>query len=275
MKKLLFATDFSDDAQSAFEYTLMLAKKFEAELVILHTYATAYIDPATPVAMVDAMYLDLIDGYNKQLERLVTTSVEIGIKTIGELLLSEPALGVEECIEKHGIDYVIIGKSGFTGFLAKLVGSNVSNIVKKAKVPVFVIPPSNEMKLPKNILYGTQLEFDELRQLAQTFELADALDAETKLVHIIALSELDIYDNKKLIENIKKAFTDRKLAFEQLNAKSVSKGLSTAINLFQGDLLVVSTHNRSFFSQLVNPSKVNELAEVVNIPLLIHHFEDN
>lgn len=276
MKKILLATDFSDDAATAFEFALLLTQKTEGELLITHSYAVPYLDPATPVSMVDTMHTEIVSSYKKQLERLVTTAQEIGVPVKSELKMSDVRSGIEDTIAEHGIDYLVIGKTGETGFLSKIIGSNTNDIINNIKTPTFVVPKSQQAFLNiKGMIYGTQLEFEELEQLESAFEIAKFFDSELNLVHIKAPNEMDITNNDILTKDIKDRFVDENFQIEIIKADSVDKGLRSAISLFNSDLLVVCSHSRSFLTQLVNPSKSQKLADHINVPLLVLHFQEN
>lgn len=275
MKKILLATDFSEDASTAFEFAVLLTQKTKGELVISHNYTPPYVDPATPVSMLDTMYTEVANSYKKQLERLVNTAKEIGINVSSELKISDVLSGIKDTIAERGIDYLVIGKTGTTGFLAKIIGSNANDIINNVKTPTFVIPTSEKAILDiKGLLYGTQLEFDEITQLNSAFEVASFLDAEINLVHVIAPNEMDIRNNDNLLNDIKSSFENKQFKIETIRADNVEKGLKTGVNLFQSDMLVVCSHSRSFLAQFVNPSKSQKLADSINIPLLVLHFED-
>lgn len=275
MKKILFATDFSADAATAFEFAILLTQKTDGELLISHSYTPPYVDPATPITMLDTMYTEVANSYKKQLERLVNTAKEIGIHVNSELKISDVLSGIQDTITEKGIDYLVIGKTGTTGFLAKIIGSNANDIINNIKIPTFVIPKSEKAILDvKAMLYGTQLEFDEVVHLTSAFEIATLLEADMNLVHVKAPNEMDIRNDDKLLSDIESSFPDKSFTIETIKADSVEKGLKAGINLFHSDMLVVCSHSRSFLAQFVNPSKSQKLADSINVPLLVLHFED-
>jgi nucleotide-binding universal stress UspA family protein len=275
MKKILFATDFSEDAATAFEFAILLTQKTNGELLIIHTYTPPYVDPATPVSMLDTMYTEIINSYKKQLEKRVNTAKEIGISVSSELKISDVLHGIKDTIKEKNIDYLVIGKTGATSFLSKLIGSNANNLINHVKIPTFVIPSLKRTIIHvKSLLYGTQLEFDEITHLASAFEVAQLFSAKMNLVHVKAPNETDIRNDGNLLNDIQSNFSNESFTIETIKADNVEQGLKAGINLFHSDMLVVCSHGRSFLTQLVNPSKSQKLADTVNVPLLVLHFED-
>lgn len=275
MKKILLATDFSDDGSTAFEFAILLTQKLNGELIIAHTYTPPYVDAATPISMIDTMQKEMVEAYQHKLNKMVNTAEEIGVTTSSELVISGIVTGLETAIEEKGVDYLVIGKTGDTGFLAKLIGNNATDIIQNVKIPTFVIPKAEEVFIDiDKILYGTQLEFSEINQLTTTLELANSFGADCSLVHVKATNEMDIRDDKTFLEEIRSAFVNEPLTIEVIKSDTVVKGIKTAINLFQTDMLVVSSQSRSFISQLFNSSTSKSLVNAVNIPVLVLHLNE-
>ncbi len=275
MKKILLATDFSDDGNTAFEFAILLTQKINGELIIAHTYTPPYVDAATPISLIDTMQTEMLESYQLKLDRMVNTAKEIGVAASSELVISGVVMGIETAIEERGIDYLVIGKTGDSGFLAKLIGNNATDIIQNVKIPTFVIPKAKEVFLNiDRILYGTQLEFSETSQLTTALEIANSFSAECKVLHVKAANEMDIRDDETFLEEIRSTFVNETFTVEIIKADTVIKGIKTAINLFQTDMLIVSSQSHSFLSQLFNPSTSKSLVNTVNIPVLVLHLNE-
>lgn len=279
MKKILFATDFSEDNKTALEFAFLLANKAGAELIVLHTYRpfvpATYGDPIAQVP-VETIQTEIEEESRKELEIIVNSATELGITASYDLRLSGVLTGVEELIEEKQIDYLVIGKTGSTGFLEKLLGNNTSDIINNVNVPTFVIPKMTETFMEfSQILYATQLEFDEIEQLTATFDIAGLFGSEVDIVHIEAPNEMDIRNDTEFINNINARFNTKQFSLEKIKADTVKAGLLSAIEKKSSDLLVMASHDRSFFSRLISPGKSQKIADAVNIPLLILRFGED
>lgn len=273
MKKILFATDFSQDAASAFEFAISLTKQMDGELVIMHSYMTPYVDPAAPVAVLDTMYDEIQKSNHHQLDKLVATAAEIGVHVHSRLVANSVVGGIEEVIQDENINYLVIGKTGDTGFLTKLLGSNTSDILDDIKIPTFVIPKVENAITISSILYATQLEFDEKIPLASVWEIADKTNAELTFVHVETDDEMDMRDDAIFIQDIQSTFSDREIALQRVQADSVEDGIKAAIHKFDSNLLVLSSINRSFFAHLFSSGKAESISDEVNIPTLTFHID--
>ena len=76
IKHILFPTDFSDSARNAFRYTLLLADKIEAEIIVLHAIYPQYEGMDLPVMATQATQKK-IEVARSLLETFVDTTVEM------------------------------------------------------------------------------------------------------------------------------------------------------------------------------------------------------
>lgn len=271
MKKILFPTDFSFESEKAFAFAQLIATHFDAELLVLHTYLPSYVDPSIPIDIASNLQNELIDSLKNQLDEVVLAAKVKGVKVSGKLVYSDIKNGVLETVREENCEMVVIGKTDDNGFFYKLVGSNAAHIANSAKVPVLMVPAKVENVRLEKFLYGTQLEEDELEQLAQLSKFTDSLNASFCLGHIIVENELNIESDEQLLYEIKEAFSG--ILIHTIDAQNVTTGLLELAHAHHCDALVVSTHHRNFFTQLLDPSKSEHLINHSDLPVLIYHFD--
>lgn len=139
--KVLFPTDFSEDAQYAFSYAVDMVTTHQAELHLVHVIydiidATGLHVPHTSV---DTLYQELQQSAEKQLAQFgldqrkkldrVTTSVLRGVPY--EVLLNYA--------QEKGIDLIVIGTHGRKGLDRMIFGSTAARIVRNSLCPVLTV----------------------------------------------------------------------------------------------------------------------------------------
>ena len=67
IKKILFATDFSENSKYALTYALSFAQKYDAMLYILHVIQ----QPSYPLGMYAEISFDAMDKFNKNISEAV------------------------------------------------------------------------------------------------------------------------------------------------------------------------------------------------------------
>ena len=143
IKRILIPTDGSEGAACAAYAAIEFAKKFGAELIVLHVIAV----PATGVAKAR-----LSPGYDVELQEYFESAHKKGDTIVDEVtrlaeakdvkttrLIREYSFSVVETIleeaTKSNIDLIVMGTRGLTGFKELLIGSVSSGVLHHRTVP--------------------------------------------------------------------------------------------------------------------------------------------
>jgi universal stress protein A len=140
---ILAATDFSDSATKAIDTAVEFAKKFDAELVLLHA-SRVEIPMASP--MMAGGYV-LPEGFFEQLgsharEQVESTAKELearGIKVTGIAVEQSPATAIIEEATRRPADLIVIGTRGLTGLKHVALGSVADRVARMAPCPVLTV----------------------------------------------------------------------------------------------------------------------------------------
>jgi len=140
-KTILFATDFSDSSEHAFQYALSLAGKFESRLAIIHVINEP-VDLRgfyVPHISFDKLEEEIEQGALKLMEQFCRTHAPNFPKLETYVV---PGIPYDEIIKKGleiGADLVVVGTHGRTGLDHVLFGSTAEKVVRKSPVPVMTI----------------------------------------------------------------------------------------------------------------------------------------
>ena len=74
---------------------------------------------------------DFQSEFKDQLIEITTTS-RVGV----------PAVEIKKFVEENGIDLIVMGTHGWTGFRHLILGSTAENVVRTAKCPVLTVKSS-------------------------------------------------------------------------------------------------------------------------------------
>jgi nucleotide-binding universal stress UspA family protein len=140
-EKILTAIDFSESSDYAFEYALMLARQFQAELTIMHVINE-------PVDL-RGFYVPHISF--EQLEKEIEEGAQIMMEKFCQTRMGEftgyqtaivSGIPYEEIIrkaEETGSSLVVLGTHGRTGLDHIIFGSTAERVVRSASCPVLTI----------------------------------------------------------------------------------------------------------------------------------------
>ncbi|MDR6803996.1 nucleotide-binding universal stress UspA family protein [Dyadobacter sp. BE34] len=283
MRSILIAIDFSENAERALAAAKLIAEKDATELLILHAYQPYIADvnvtpgnvmPGIGGADFLAMTSELEQEFHKRLDEYAARLVAEGYnaKTIWTIGTVQSA--IEEAINDHVPDMIVIGRTGTGGFLDKLIGSSATHIALNSPCPVLVVPPQTEPTKFKKVVYATQFEYEENNILREVFVLMNHLGADLTLLKINSDTQPDIQPDNQYITEIKSHFTIREGQIVIREAKHVLDGIEAYCDEVQADLLIMSTRERSFIEEyLINPSITRKLVVDTHVPLLVFHLK--
>lgn len=138
---ILFATDFSDSSEHAFQYALSLAGKFESRLAIIHVINEP-VDLRgfyVPHISFDKLEEEIEQGAWKLMEKFCRTHAQ-GYAKVESFVV--PGIPYDEIIKKAlelSADLIVLGTHGRTGLDHVLFGSTAEKVVRKSTVPVMTI----------------------------------------------------------------------------------------------------------------------------------------
>jgi len=140
-KAILFATDFSESSDYAFEYAHSLAKKFNSRLLIIHVINEP-VDLRgfyVPHISFEKLEEEIEEGAQKMMEKFCRTHIR-DYDDYETFIV--PGIPYDEIIKKGidaSADLIIMGTHGRTGLDHVLFGSTAEKVVRKSSIPVMTI----------------------------------------------------------------------------------------------------------------------------------------
>jgi len=155
IKKILYATDLSDNSAYAFRYAINSAIKHDATIIILHVFEL--ISTANR-AVLDLYFSD--DLRKKTFDEKVSEAIErihkrlkifCGKEFNGDTKFADKVESIEVCegfpveeilkkADKFNCDAIVMGTHG-KGLIGRLfLGSTAKGILHRTRTPVFIIP---------------------------------------------------------------------------------------------------------------------------------------
>jgi nucleotide-binding universal stress UspA family protein len=140
LKTILVPTDFSECSDEAVRYGLELARRFDANVHLLHVVH----DPATQAWAGDGFSVPLLEVVEQwqrdSLERLQTAvPVTDEARVTVQAIVGSPALEILRYASAHAVDLIVMGTHGRGGVSHMLVGSIAEKMVRRAPCPVLTV----------------------------------------------------------------------------------------------------------------------------------------
>ena len=141
MGRVLVPYDGSDPAKAALGYALEAFP--DSDLVVLHV-VEPFPDHGKAAGHADRRSEQVFEESEQLLETAEERASEHGGAVDTELRYGRPVHAILRAIEEQGAEEVVIGSHGRDGAARLLLGSVAETVVRRAPVPVTVVPPGGD-----------------------------------------------------------------------------------------------------------------------------------
>lgn len=145
VKRILCTTDFSDLSVEGLEYSIDLARHFEAELRILHVYALPTYFAAPEGAFIpSADYATTRSNeVQEQLDALVAQYSDRGVPLKTALKVGVSYKEIVADADAWNADLIVMASHGHSGITHVILGSVTERVLRTASCPVLVVRKGN------------------------------------------------------------------------------------------------------------------------------------
>jgi nucleotide-binding universal stress UspA family protein len=283
IRSILLGTDFSPCAERAFEYALLLAARWKAELIgmtVLEFYPG--MDPEYPV---NKLYLDnLREDAIRRLEAVQAKATEAGKTCLTRIDLGIPSEAIKTAAEATGADLLVVGTHGRTGLDHVLLGSTAERVARIAPCPVLSVkatprPPAAIGR----IVVPIDLSAPSLDALEYATHFAKQIGASVTILHVMepVAYGLDFsltharesQRQRDYLENRLKVLSSILTAQGLKNDYVLKPGLPldaivTFVQQHEIDLIIMGTHGRRGLSHLLLGSIAEAMLRHAPCPVL-------
>jgi len=149
-KKVLFCTDFSENADYAFEFAYGIAQRDGGLLYILHViphnpnqaYVENFITTEDLEKIQKAIEEDLGNKYRERYEEKIENEIKFEIITKSGREDEE----ILKFAKEEKVDIVVMGTHGGTGIEHVIFGSVAEKVLRRSPFPVFIIPCKKKLE---------------------------------------------------------------------------------------------------------------------------------
>lgn len=139
VREILYATDFSPQANQAYFHAVALARAHEARLTIVHVYTPPppTIGAGIVVPPETGGVANEREHWRGQLEQIRPVDPAIAVRHV--LLEGHPADEIVRYAAESGADLVVLGTHGRTGLERLLMGSVTESVLRGARCSVLAV----------------------------------------------------------------------------------------------------------------------------------------
>lgn len=275
MKKILFPTDFSETANNAFVYALNLATSINAEIYILHTFEMPVISttsagqPELIQNVYSSIELNHFESFKNEVPKLREIAHKLELSNIKLTFLFEEGIMLSilrKIISEEAIDFIVMGTNGKSGFEKKLLGSNTTHVMENIDIPILSVPSKAKFKKLNNFGFATMLRETDKGRLKQIINIAKALNAEVKVLHVLRSENPKMLE---ILEEWKKEFNDSTLSFHTVLNENLDESVFFFIDDQLIDVMCIVKRHLNFFEKIFTSSLSKQLSYHSDVPVLV------
>ncbi|MFM2229790.1 MAG: hypothetical protein RL607_1048 [Bacteroidota bacterium] len=275
MKKIVFPTDFSEVANHAFVFALAIAKKYQAEILLVHTYTLPIVEhqfaPQNYQVLFDTLELSNFERFKDELPKLkqmVTTMQAESVRLTHVLLDGDLLYNLKELIAKENADFVIMGTAGSSGWKEYFLSTNTAEAITNLAVPVLSVPVSSHYDGISKIGFTTRFREKDKKALETVVAFAKGMQAQVVCLYV----ETSTTDNTPATyDDWRDHFRNEPVSFRIIPNEAVEDTIQDFIMSESIDILAMVTYKHSFFAQLFLESFTEKMANHAPIPVLALH----
>lgn len=266
MQTILVPVDFSPVSRNASVYAAELARIFNSRLLLFHAYMLPTPVSEVPYVMVTA------DEMQKENETLLSKEAEQLQATYGVQVEYLVRIGIasdeiRELARERSADMVIMGMKG-AGGIDKIIGSTTTNVIRKIRIPILIIPHDAGFKPIRHITYASDFSYKtNIGLFTPLLKIAKRLNARIHIVHVqknaVKVEELSGRTSTE------KVFNGYDHEFVNVTNQSVTQGISEYLHQQDSQILVMVAHTHTFFERIFSKSRTTAMAYETKIPLLV------
>ena len=140
--RILVPTDFSANARTAFHYAASIARKYDAELILVHIVqdiALVLPDAVMPTPMPAPATEELIASAAGLYEQFFATEFVEGLRLKTDTRVGSPFHEIVGYATEQKADLIVMGSHGRSALAHILMGSVAEKVVRKATCPVLCV----------------------------------------------------------------------------------------------------------------------------------------
>ena len=277
MKKILVPTDFSKNAENAFDYAIELSQNESVTIVLIHCFYVMYTSPEFPMELMVEQSNSIKINSDEQLKELSKKVLKYpSLKCEYLSIEGFIVVSIKDIIKKKKIDLVVMGTKGASGISEVLIGSNTAKIITKLDCPVIAVPEKAIYHGIKKVAYATNYLSSDITTLKKLVEFIKKFKSKVEIIHIAdeeCNKECEKEYMTKFSQKVEKKITYKAISYQLIFGDKIEEKLAQYMKKETIDMLAISTKHKNLFERIFTKGITKKLAYHTSIPLIVFHYK--
>jgi nucleotide-binding universal stress UspA family protein len=271
MKTILAATDFTPASHNACLYASEIAGRLNGRLILFNAYQQI------PVSMDDSSVIvslnEMKDISRRQLQkeahRINATSPDAVTIVYEE---GDAAHTIMETAANVRADLIVTGIKTGGKNLRRLLGSTVTSILHKTRIPVLAVPEEARYTGIRSVALANESDLEpdaDVHIMDALRDIAERFHAQVYLVRVEKNRFREVLGVLQRPFKLIRTIRSLDPGYECIEGKDVQEALNKFIKTYQVDLLAMLPHKHSLLERWFSKSQTRSMIFQTHIPLLI------
>ncbi|MFM7058770.1 MAG: universal stress protein [Planctomycetota bacterium] len=212
-RRVLAATDFSQDSHEALRLAVCAARACDASVTLAHSlphlrraaYSAVWASRISADSPEGAAFQrEVRRRSDVQLQELAIATEAPGVEIFTQTLLGEPWVELVHAVQEQHFDVVIAGSRGQSTWSELLTGSTAKKLLRHCPCDVWIVR-GRQQPLPRRILAAADFSDISCRAVSRALWLGALLNAEVWVLHVIDTADVpeDLADRAGSLRSIR------------------------------------------------------------------------
>jgi nucleotide-binding universal stress UspA family protein len=261
MKKILVPTDFSQHAEYALKVAAQIARKNNAEVILLHLLELPHqAGDAMSASHEIPEIMFFKNAAMNRLEEMMDSDYLDGLEVSEVVQFDMTFEGIMDISNKNQVDLIVMGSHGASGFKEMFIGSNAEKVVRNSTVPVLVIKKEIDNFEVNKFVFASDFTDEAKPAFTKVVEFANKFGAH---LHLVMINTPNSFKStlvaQEIMDSFVKKFTVNSYSTHIFNDANVEKGILNFANSIDADLIGMCTHGRKGLAHFFNGSISEDL----------------
>lgn len=273
MKKIIVPIDFSKHSEYALETAAVLAKKNNAELLVLHMLELSNNMITREGNSIQNETVFFIKLAEKRFKEFLDKPFLEGLKVTPIVKYYKVFSEVSEVAREQCVDLIVMGSHGVSGFKEIFVGSNTEKVVRHSDVPVLVVKHHPILTDFDSVVFACDFSDEIIGAYKKATKMFKELGIKMYLLHVNLPSEMfrsSSETERKVATFLEKVEGNlsRMEDVVYISDYSIEKGILNYSNVVGADLIAVVTYGRKGLMHFIDGSVSEDVANHSTLPVL-------
>lgn len=273
MKTIIVPVDFSEHSEYALKAAAKLAKRFDAELLVLHMLEMSDVLLTSSEVAQNQKTMFFLQLAEQKFEDFLNKDYLEGIKVKPIIKHFKVFSEVNDVAMKNHADLIVMGSHGTSGMKELFIGSNTERVVRHSDIPVLVV--KNEIKDVSfnEVVFACDFSEEAIQPFLKAIQFFEKVKSKINMVYVNLPNDRfksSIEIEKQVVNFFTKAEgnLDRMKEVHYVSDYTVENGVLNFANKIGADVVAMPTHGRTGLAHFLEGSLGEDIANHATLPVI-------